>query len=348
MTWTAQEIAAKLGGAVDGDGSVIITGIAPAHVAREGELTFAENEAYFSRAEQSAAAAILADGQWISGRKPVIRVANARLAFAQVLGLFHPEPPTAPGRHPTAWVDESARIDPTAWIGPYCVVGGEVAIGPRSVLHGANHVADGCQIGEDVHLYPHVVLYGRTQIGHRVRVHGGTVIGADGFGYVTDQGIHRKVPQVGTVLIQDDVEIGANVTIDRGTLGPTVIGKGTKIDNLVQIGHNVVVGEHCLVVAQVGIAGSTRLGNSVTLAGQVGVAGHLRIGDRVVVAAQSGVMHHIPDGEKWLGAPACPDRQMKRQFIAIQQLPDLLRRFRELERRIESIEPQRRPSQNDG
>jgi UDP-3-O-[3-hydroxymyristoyl] glucosamine N-acyltransferase len=157
------------------------------------------------------------------------------------------------------------------------------------------------------------------------------VIGADGFGYVFDAGIHRKVPQVGQVVIHDDVEIGANVTIDRGALGPTVIGKGTKIDNLVQIAHNVTIGENCLVIAQVGVAGSTKIGNYVTLAGQVGIAGHLKIGDQAIVAAQSGVMHDIPEKGKWLGAPAQPDRQAKRQLIALQQLPELIRRVRELE-----------------
>src|SRR5262249_43256037 len=162
-----------------------------------------------------------------------------------------------------------------------------------------------------VTLFPNVTLYARTQIGNRVRIHAGTIIGSDGFGYVQDAGVHRKVPQIGNVVIGDDVEIGANVTVDRGALGPTVIGKGTKIDNLVQIAHNVVVGEHCLIISQVGIAGSTRLGNYVTLGGQVGLAGHLKIGNRATVAAQSGVMHDIPDGEVWLGAPAQPDRQTK-------------------------------------
>jgi UDP-3-O-[3-hydroxymyristoyl] glucosamine N-acyltransferase len=157
------------------------------------------------------------------------------------------------------------------------------------------------------------------------------VIGSDGFGYVFDDGIHRKVPQVGQVIIHDDVEIGANVTIDRGALGPTVIGKGTKIDNLVQIAHNVTMGENCLVIAQVGIAGSTKFGNYVTLAGQVGLAGHLKIGNQVTVAAKSGVMHDIPDGGKWFGTPAQPDRPAKRQLIAQQQLPELIRRVRELE-----------------
>ena len=154
-------------------------------------------------------------------------------------------------------------MDPTAHIGPYCVVGESVRIGARSVLQGGNHVGADCQLGEDVNLFPNVTLYPRTEIGNRVRIHAGTVIGSDGFGYVLDNGIHRKVPQIGNVIIRDDVEIGANVTIDRGALGPTIIGKGTKIDNLVQIAHNVTIGEHCIIVAQVGIAGSTKLGNYV-------------------------------------------------------------------------------------
>ena len=185
-----------------------------------------------------------------------------------------------------------------------------------------------------MHLFPNVTLYARTQVGDRVRIHAGTVIGADGFGYVLDAGAHRKVPQIGCVIIQEDVEIGANVTIDRGALGPTIIGKGTKIDNLVQIAHNVTVGEHCLIAAQAGIAGSTKLGHYVTLAGQVGLAGHLKIGHKVTVAAQSGVMHDIGDGQKWFGYPAQPDRQMKRQLVAIRQLPDWLRRMHALEKWI--------------
>jgi UDP-3-O-[3-hydroxymyristoyl] glucosamine N-acyltransferase len=206
------------------------------------------------------------------------------------------------------------------------------------VLQGGNHVGPDCVIGEDSHLFPNVTLYGKTQIGQRVRIHAGAVIGSDGFGYVLDAGIHRKVPQIGAVLIQDDVEIGANVCVDRGALGPTIISRGTKIDNLVQIAHNVTIGEHSLIVAQSGIAGSTKLGTFVTIAGQVGLAGHLKIGNRVTVAAQSGVMHDIPDGDKWFGSPAQPDRQMKRQLIAIHQLPEMLRKVAELERRLAALE----------
>jgi UDP-3-O-[3-hydroxymyristoyl] glucosamine N-acyltransferase len=271
-----------------------------------------------------------------STQKVIIRVPNARVAFAKALDLFFPEAVLPPGRHPTALIAASAQIDPTVHIGPYCLIGEQVVLGPGVILEGGNFIGDQCQLGEGTRLFPKVTLYPQTQIGKRVRIHAGAVIGSDGFGYVFHEGQHLKVPQVGQVIVHDDVEIGANVTIDRGTLGPTVIGKGTKIDNLVQIAHNVVVGEHCLLIAQVGIAGSTKLGNYVTLAGQVGVAGHLKLADRVTVAAQSGVMNDIGEGEKWLGAPARPDRQMKRQMIAMQQLPDLLRRVAELEKQVAS------------
>jgi UDP-3-O-[3-hydroxymyristoyl] glucosamine N-acyltransferase len=333
MSFTATEIAKHMQGEVLGDGSVVLTGFAPADRAQPGDLTFAENADYVALAEKSAASAVIVDKSVSASRKVLIRVANPRVAFAKTLALFFPEPVFTAGIHPTAVIGESAQIDPTAHIGPHCVVGEKVRLGVRSVLQGGNHVGANSRIGEDTNLFPNVTIYPGTEIGSRVRIHAGTVIGADGFGYVPDGGAHRKVPQTGNVIIGDDVEIGANVTVDRGALGPTVIGKGTKVDNLVQIAHNVVLGEHCLVVSQAGIAGSTMLGNYVVLGGQVGVAGHLKIGNRVSVAAQSGVMRDIPDGEKWFGYPAQPDRQTKRQIIVLQQLPELLRRVSKLEKK---------------
>ena len=334
-TFTAAQVAERLGGQVVGHPEVELQGFAAADSAKPGDLTFAENETYFHRADHSAASAILVTGEHTSSSgKTLIRVANARTAFAQVLPLFFPEPVFPPGRHPSAVVADSAIVDPSAHIGPGCVVGERVRIGPGAVLQAQDFVGDDSVVGENVRLFPQVTLYPRSLLGRRVRVHSGTVIGADGFGYVFDQGQHRKVPQVGQVILHDDVEIGANVTIDRAALGATVIGKGTKIDNLVQIAHNVTIGEHCIVVAQVGIAGSTKIGNYTTIAGQVGIAGHLRIGDQVTIAAQSGVMNHIPEGQKWMGTPAQPDRVMKRQWLASERLPELLRRVGELERQL--------------
>lgn len=338
MTITVQQLATQLGGQVIGDEHAVLSGFAPADSARAGDLTFAENETYFAKAAQSAASAILVSGDFSAAGKTLIRVANARVAFARVLSLFFPEPAFAPGIHPTAVVASSAKIDATAHVGPFCVVGDQATVGPRCVLEGGNHIGTDCTLGEDVRLFPRVVLYAGTRVGNRVRIHAGSVIGADGFGYVFDQGRHLKVPQIGNVVIADDVEIGANTAIDRGALGSTVVGRGTKVDNLVQVGHNTVLGEHCILCGQVGIAGSTKVGNYTTLAGQVGLGGHITIGNKVTVGAQSGVMHDIPDGQMWLGAPAQPDRQAKRMMIAMQRLPDLLHRVADLEKRLSAAE----------
>lgn len=334
MPFTAADVAKHLQGEVLGDASTKLTGFAPVDRAKPGDLTFAENETYFATAEQSAASAIIISGQSKSSNKVLIQVSNARVAFAKALELFFPEIRPPAGIHPSAVVAPTAKIDPTAHIGPHCVIGEQVRIGARTVLHGCSFVSADCKLGDDVVLFANVTLYPRTELGKRVRVHAGTVIGSDGFGYVQDGGVHRKVPQMGNVIVGDDVEIGANVTIDRGALGPTVIGKGTKIDNLVQIAHNVQIGENCLLISQVGIAGSTKLGNYVVLAGQVGLAGHLKLGNQVTVAAQSGVMHDIPDGEKWFGYPAMPDKAMKRQIIALRHLHELAGRVAELEKKL--------------
>ena len=336
MPFTAAEIARQIGGEVVGDGKAVLKGFAPAEHAKPGDLTFAENEDYFARAEQSAATAIIADSRFQSTKKILVRVPNARIAFAKAMVLFFPEPAYAAGVHPTAVVAASATVDASAHIGPHCVVGERVTIGARSVLQAGVSVGDDSKLGKEVNLFPNVTIYPRTEIGARVRIHAGTVVGSDGFGYVLDGGVHLKVPQIGNVIIGDDVEIGANVTIDRGALGPTIIGKGSKIDNLVQIAHNVEIGEGSIIISQVGISGSTKLGKYVILAGQVGLAGHLKIGNQATVAAKSGVMHDIPDGGKWLGIPAQPDKQTKRQLIAIQHLPELIRRVAALERQLDA------------
>lgn len=348
MRYTAGEIADLLHGVVYGDRTLPLTGFTAADRARSGDLTFAENKTFFERAEQGAASAILIDKDYTSQRKVLIKVQDARIAFAKVVPLFFPEPKPAKGIHPTAVISPKAKVHPTACIGAHCIICDDVSIGARSILHGNIYIDEASQIGDDCSIFHNVTLYPRTEICNRVRIHAGTVIGSDGFGYVQEGGAHLKVPQVGHVIIQDDVEIGANVTIDRGALGPTLIGKGTKIDNLVQIAHNVVIGEHSLIIAQTGVAGSTKLGHHVTLAGQVGLAGHLRIGNNVTVAAQSGVMHDIGDGEKWFGSPAQPDKQMKRQLLALQRLPDLMRRFNRLEKAIRSkVTAQRTPNPDD-
>jgi UDP-3-O-[3-hydroxymyristoyl] glucosamine N-acyltransferase len=337
MPLTAAQVAEHVRGELVGDGATVLTGLAPADQARAGDLTFAENEAYFAAAEASQAAAILVAGPFASASKALIRVAQPRVALARLLPLFFPPDEFAAGIHPGAVVAPSAQVDATAHVGPGCTVGARARIGARAVLMGGNHVGRDCRLGDDVRLFPNVVVYPRSQIGHRVHIHAGTVIGSDGYGYVLDEGRHRKFLQVGHVVIGDDVEIGANAAIDRGALGPTVIGEGTKIDNLVHVAHNVVIGRHCLIMGQAGFAGSTRLGDYGVVASQSGIAGHLQLGRQVMIGAKSGVMRDIPDGGKVLGIPAAPDKQAKRQMIAVTQLPELIRRLRELERQVQAL-----------
>ena len=337
MPLTATQIADQLKGQVIGDGSIELTGLAPADCAKQGDLTFAEKAAYFAAAEASQAAAILVSEDFGASKKVLIRVSNPRVAMARLLPLFFPPDQHAPGVHPSATIAPTAQIDPTCHIGPNCVIGARVRLGARSVLMGGNHVGRDCQIGDDVCLFPNVVIYPKCQVGHRVAIHAGSVIGSDGYGYVFDAGFHRKMLQVGNVIIGDDVEIGANAAIDRGALGPTVIGQGTKIDNLVHVAHNVAIGRHCLVMGQVGFAGSTRLGDYCVIASQSGIAGHLKLGHQATVGAKSGVMRDIPDKGTVLGIPAMPDKQAKRQMIATQQLPELIRRMRDLEKQVAEL-----------
>ena len=337
MPYTAAQIAEQLRGEVIGDGSVQITGFAPADNARPGDLTFAEKESYFAAAEASNASAILVSEPFTSTKKVLIRVKNARVAVARLLPLFFPPDEHAAGIHPSAVVSPSSQVHPTAHVGPHCTVEAGVKVGARSVLMGGNHLGKNSQLGEDVCLFPNVVIYSRTQIGNRVSIHAGTVIGSDGYGYVLDEGRHRKMLQVGNVVIHDDVEIGANSAIDRAALGSTVIGQGTKIDNLVHVAHNVVMGRHCLVMGQVGFAGSTTLGDYCVIASQSGIAGHLKLGHQATVGAKSGVLRDIPDKGTVLGYPAFPDKQAKRQMIAMSQLPELIKRMRDLEKQVAAL-----------
>ena len=343
MQITTADLARQLGGEVIGDGNALLSGFASAELAKPGDLVFAEKDTYFPAADASAATAILVTGAFTSATKVLIRVPDARVAAAKSLALFFPPDTFTPGIDPGARIAATAKVDPSAHIGPGCVIGEGVTIGPRAVLMGGNHLGRDCRVGDDVRLSPNVVLYPRTQLGHRVMIHAGTVIGSDGYGYVFHQGRHLKIPQVGNVIIHDDVEIGANVSIDRGALGPTVIGEGTKIDNLVHLAHNVVIGRHCLILGQVGFAGSTHLGDYAVVASQSGVAGHLKIGRQAIIGAKSGVMRDVPDKETVLGIPAAPDKQAKRQWIAIQKLPDLMQRVRDLEKQLAALTPPQNP-----
>jgi UDP-3-O-[3-hydroxymyristoyl] glucosamine N-acyltransferase len=338
MPTTVAEIALLIGGEVIGDSSILLTGFASAANAQTGELTFAEKASYFAEAEESGASAVLVPVGLESAKKTLIRVADARVAMAKLLPHFFPEEQFVPGIDPSASIAPSAQIDPSAHVGPHCIVSEGVKIGARCVLMGGNHLGTGTTLGEDVRLFPQVTLYHQTVVGNRVRIHAGTTIGADGYGYVFDQGRHRKVLQVGNVVIHDDVEIGANAAIDRGALGSTIIGAGTKVDNLVHVAHNVEMGRHCLIMGRVGFAGSTHLGDYTVIASQSGIAGHLKLGRQSTVGAKSGVMRDVPDGGTVLGIPAAPDKHTKRQWIALQQLPEMIRKVRDLEKKLKELQ----------
>lgn len=337
VPFTAARLAELLGGEIVGDPSVNLTGFASAGNAREGDLTFAETEAYLAAAEESRATAILVGPIACHSSKTLIRVPNPRVAVARVLPLFFPPEAAPAGIDPTAVVDPGAGIDPTAHVGPHCRIEAGVRVGARSVLMGGNHLGRDVEIGEECRLFPNVVVYPGSRIGDRVAIHAGSVIGSDGYGYVLDEGRHRKLLQLGNVIIGNDVEIGANCAIDRGALGSTVVGEGTKIDNLVHLAHNVVLGRHCIITGQVGFGGSTRMGDYCVVAAQAGIADHLQIGHQVTIGAKSGVMRDIPDGGRVWGIPASPHHQAKRQMIAVQHAPEMLRRLRELERQLEEL-----------
>jgi UDP-3-O-[3-hydroxymyristoyl] glucosamine N-acyltransferase len=346
--FTLGALAAALGAALDGDSARVVTGLAPLETAGPDDVSFLTDPRYRDAARASRAAAVLAAADAEPLGPAMLRVKQPQIALVQLLLLFHPRPPASPGVHPTAIVAPDARVDPTAAVGALAVIERGAVLGPRVRIHPLAFVGPNVEVGEDTEIHPTVVLVDGVRIGRRVIVHPGAVIGSDGFGYVFDSGAHQKIPQVGTVVIEDDVEIGANTTIDRATLGATVIRRGTKIDNLVQIGHNVEVGEHAILVAQVGISGSSRLGRGVVLAGQVGVADHVAVGDGAMIGAQSGIHADIEPGAKVLGTPARPIMQAKRIFLSESQLPDFGRKLRELERRLDRLEGRGGEARRDG
>lgn len=335
---TVAEIAKLVGGTVVGDSSLAIQGVGSLESARPGEITFAEDKHLKAARASQASCLIVSDETQVPG-KTLICVKHPRLAFAHLMRQFHPPRRPRPGVHPTAVVGQGVTLGHEVFLGPHVVIGDRVTLGDRAIVYAGVSIGEDSAVGADTVIYPNVTIYHEVQIGARVIIHGGAVIGGDGFGFVYDGQQHHKVPQVGQVIIEDDVEIGSNVTIDRATLGATVIGRGTKIDNLVQIAHNDVIGQHCILTAQVGISGSTQVGDRVYFAGQVGVADHVTIGEGAILGAQAGVPpgEVIKPGEQVLGAPARPIAEAKRQFAAIALLPNLFKEVRELKKEIERL-----------
>ncbi|HEU4369188.1 MAG TPA: UDP-3-O-(3-hydroxymyristoyl)glucosamine N-acyltransferase [Methylomirabilota bacterium] len=335
--FTLGELAEALQARLDGDPARVVVGVAPLDSAGPDQISFLTDPRYREAARVSRAGAFLVPPDVADLPGPMLRCAAPQQALIDLLHLFHPPVPPPPGVDRTAVVAAGARVDPTATVGPLCVIETAAVIGPAVRLHALVHVGAGVEIGEATVVYPQVSLRDGVRVGRRVVIHAGAVLGADGFGFAFDGSAHRKIPQVGGVVIEDDVEIGANTTIDRGTFADTVVRRGTKIDNLVQIGHNVEVGEHSLLAGQVGIAGSSRLGRGVVLAGQVGVSHHVTLGDGVTAGGQTGIPSDLEPGARVWGTPARPIVQLKRIMVAEGRLPELLRRVRALEQRLERL-----------
>jgi UDP-3-O-[3-hydroxymyristoyl] glucosamine N-acyltransferase len=333
-SYTLGEIASRVEGTVRGDSSRTVSGIKPLDQAGPEDLSFVAHPRYRRAAEGSRAAGLIVAEEGIAPGRNLILVKNPYVALAVAMGLFYEQPRPAPGLSPQAVLGEGTRIGRDVSIGPFVVTGRDCSIGDRAALLPGVVLGDDVRIGEDTVLHPGVVVYSRSVLGARVTVHASSVVGSDGFGYAEAAGTRAKIPQVGNVVIEDDVEIGACTTIDRATFGSTIVGRGAKIDNLVQIGHNVSIGEGSVLVAQSGIAGSTRLGRGVIVAGQSGAAGHLVLGDHSVVGAKSAVLQDLPAGSFVVGHPAADHREWKRSQAALRRLPDLLRAVARLERAV--------------
>jgi UDP-3-O-[3-hydroxymyristoyl] glucosamine N-acyltransferase len=332
------EIAAFLEATVVGDGAVEIRDIKGLDEAGEGDLTFLANPKYRKKIATTAASAILVSAPVEGTGKNFIVVKDPYAALARLLTLYYPEEPDFQGVSPEAFIHPAAVVAEGATVYPGAYVGKGARIGRSTVLYPGVHIGAGAVVGEDSILYPNVTVYRRCLIGSRVILHAGVVVGSDGFGFANPGIENRKVPQVGIVQIDDDVEIQANTTIDRGTLGRTWIQRGAKIDNLVQIAHNVVIGENSIIVAQVGISGSTRLGKRVIIGGQAGLVGHIQIGDNVMIAARAGINKDIPASRIMSGAPAIPHRDWLRLNAHIMRLPETYKALMELRKRVEELE----------
>ncbi|MEA1980521.1 MAG: UDP-3-O-(3-hydroxymyristoyl)glucosamine N-acyltransferase [candidate division Zixibacteria bacterium] len=334
ISFTLNEIASEVNGTVKGNGDVIINGIAPIQTAIEKQITFIANKAYYKYLQDTKASAVILSPEAPETDLPVIINDNPYLTFAKVINLLYPEEKFIDkGIDPSAVIEKNTKIDSSTGIGALCHIRDGATIGENCQLVSSVFIGRNVTIGDNCLLYPGVKILDDCKIGNNVIIHAGTVVGSDGFGYAESKKGLYKIKQVGWVEIGNDVELGSNISVDRGAIGPTKIGDRTKIDNLVQVGHNVEIGTDCIIVSQVGIAGSTKIGNRVILAGQVGIVGHLIIGDDVKVGAQSGVKDNLETGKTYFGTPARLFMEASRIEASLRKLPDLLKRVKKLEQK---------------
>lgn len=335
---TLQELADYLGGTVRGDGTVTVNGLAPLESAGPDKVTFLANPKYAVRvADTKAGGVLMAPGGEAYGRN-VIELSNPYLGFAKLLTLFYTSPHPALGVLPEAVVGTNVTLGDGISIYPGAVIGNNVVIGDRVVIYPGAVIYDGVQIGDDSVIHANAVIRERCHLGKRCKLQPGAVVGSDGFGFAPDGSSYYPIPQIGIVVLEDDVEIGANATVDRAALEVTLIKRGTKLDNLVQVAHNCQIGEDCMIVSQVGIAGSSKIGNHVTLAGQVGVVGHVKIGDNVIVGAQGGVPGNLAANAYYSGSPAIPHKEWLRSMGVLPKLPDMRKKLNDLEKKLAQLE----------
>jgi len=338
-SYSLAEVAKWVNGAVRGDAGVRIGGVSGVEEAQAGQITWLTHDKYARKLAQSKAAAVLVPDSYGPTPMPAVLVARPDLAIITILEHFAPPVPRpARGVHPAAVVHERARLGQNVAVGPGVVISADAVVGDDTVLHANVFVGEATSIGAGCEFWPGVVIRERCTLGNRVIVHPNTTIGSDGFGYQFDQGRHRKIPQIGTVIVEDDVEIGANCAIDRAKFGATRVGRGTKIDNLVQVAHNVQIGPGCVLVAQCGIAGSSRLGQGVVLGGKVGVRDHIVINDRAQAAACACLSKDVPAGMTVIGSPAVEQEQWLREHGKLRRLPSLFQQFEALVKRVEQLE----------
>jgi len=347
MTVTLAELAKIVDGRLVGDGSLLVTDVRRLNLAGPTEVTFAADKNRQNDLAASAAGAAIVSADMDCGDKPSILVDDVNRAFTKAVLHFHPQ--RIRQRHgisERAIIGERVTLGENVEIYPGATIGDDVVLGNGVVVHSGVRILAGCEIGAETTLYPNVVLYEDTQIGARCVLHGGAVIGAYGFGYQEIGGKHKLSEQLGNVEIGDEVEIGASSTIDRGTFGPTLIGEGTKIDNLVMIAHNCQIGRHNLICSQVGVAGSTTTGDYVVMAGQAGIRDHVHVGQRAVLGSMCGVTNDVPEGEIMLGAPATPVREQRVKMAALAKLPEMRRQFRALQKQVSALEQIQDANQN--